>query len=141
MTQHLRDSLRYLYKRKDTTYEELLATAQEAELEWMNNSTPMKETHVKDPGKGEREILNRSVDKLTHQVREIPHAKVKESKGMKINSHGPFREGQHPVQCYKCGGCGHFRRECPTSGNVKWEMLNRVRHLPWRLDPRNNQLW
>ena len=141
MTQHLRDSLRYLFKRKDTTYEELLITAQEAELEWMNNSTPLKATHVKDPGKVEREILNASLDRLTQQVRETPNTKIKGSKGMKTNSHGPFREGQHPVQCYKCGGWGHFRRECPTSGNVKWEMLNRVKHLPWCLDPRNDQMW
>ena len=31
MTQHLRDSMRYLYKRADTTYDELLLTAKEAE--------------------------------------------------------------------------------------------------------------
>ena len=35
MTQHLRDSMRYLYKKDETTYDELLLTAKEAECEWL----------------------------------------------------------------------------------------------------------
>ena len=37
MTQHLRNSMRYLYKQSTTIYDELLQSAKEAESEWMDN--------------------------------------------------------------------------------------------------------
>ena len=40
MTQHLRDSMRYLYKEVDTTYESLLSAATEAEAEWLESKNP-----------------------------------------------------------------------------------------------------
>ena len=60
MTQHLRDSMRYLYKQPSTTYEELLASAKETEAEWLEHKTVrLKATTASlvDPGKKEREQL------------------------------------------------------------------------------------
>ena len=39
MSQHLRDSMRFLYKKDTTGYEELLEASQEAEGEWTDNKT------------------------------------------------------------------------------------------------------
>ena len=51
MTQHLRNSMRYLYKQPTTVYDELLQSAKEAESEWMDNKLRVKSTTVEDPGK------------------------------------------------------------------------------------------
>ena len=52
MTQHLQNSMRYLYKKPDTTYEELMMSAKEAEAEWINNKACVKSTVVnEDQGK------------------------------------------------------------------------------------------
>ena len=52
MTQHLRNSMRYLYKKPDTTYEELMMSAKEAEAESIDNKSRVKSTVVsEDPGK------------------------------------------------------------------------------------------
>ena len=54
MTQHFRDSMRYLYKQELTTYEELLNSAKEAESEWLEHkSIKVKAATVADPGKKE----------------------------------------------------------------------------------------
>ena len=71
MTQHLRDSMRYLYKQPSTTYEELLASAKEAEAEWLEHKTVrLKATTASpvDPGKKEREELKSRIDKLTAEL-------------------------------------------------------------------------
>ena len=59
MTQHLRDSMRYLYKHPDTTYDELLLTAKEAECEWLEHrTTKMKQTTIgEDVYRKEREEI------------------------------------------------------------------------------------
>ena len=58
MTQHLRNSMRYLYKQPDTTYDELLQSAKEAESEWIDNKLRVKSTLTsEDPGKKECEEL------------------------------------------------------------------------------------
>ena len=64
MTQHLRNSMRYLYKKSDTTYEELMMSAKEAEAEWIDNRTCVKSTVVsEDPGKKERQELKQRIKK------------------------------------------------------------------------------
>ena len=48
--------MRYLYKKPDTTYEELMMSAKEAEAEWIDNKAHVKSTVVnEDPGKKERD--------------------------------------------------------------------------------------
>ena len=52
MTQHLRNLMRYLFKKPGTTYEELMMSAKEAEAEWIDNKARGKSTMVsEDPGK------------------------------------------------------------------------------------------
>ena len=71
MTQHLRDSMRYLYKCADTTYDELLLTAKDAECEWLEHRmTKMKQTTVgEDVDRKEREEIKVRLDKLAETVK------------------------------------------------------------------------
>ena len=161
MTQHLRDSMRYLYKEPDTTYESLLSAATEAEAEWLENKTiKTKAASYIDPNRKERDELKARIDKLTAELAkkekggffkkkqqkvtpETPTSSPKSSprsKGPEITSHGPFHGGKKPIQCYKCGCWGHVIRECSTSGNVDWVELNRVKPpVPVEVDPELNQ--
>ena len=66
MTQHLRNSMRYLYKKPETTYKELMMSAKEAEAKWLDNKARVKSTIVnEDPGKKEREELE-ATNRETH---------------------------------------------------------------------------
>ena len=56
-------------------------------------------------------------------------------KGPETSSNGPYREGQKPFQCYKCGGWGHTARVCPSSGNQNWRTLNRPENPPEKESP------
>ena len=70
MTQHLQNSMRYLYKKPDTTHEELMMSAKEAEAEWIDNKARVKSAVVnEDPGKKEREELKQRIKKLTESVK------------------------------------------------------------------------
>ena len=63
MTQHLWNLIRYLYKKPDTTYEELMMSAKEAEAEWIDNKACVKSTVVsEDPGKGRIEAGDQKAD-------------------------------------------------------------------------------
>ena len=147
MTQHLRDSMRYLYKQPMTTYEQLLASTKEAEAEWLEHKTIRSKATTAsqaDPGRKEREELKSRIDKLTAELnkrekerqwkkKRTPTNSPRDSpnsKGPGVTAAGPFREGRRPLQCYNCGGWGHMKRECSTQGNVNWEELNRVEPTP-----------
>ena len=155
MTQHLRDSMRYLYKETETGYEQLLSAAREAETEWVESKTiKAKATSVVDLGKKERDELKAWIDKLTKELNKkekggfykkktgkgenlTPVSSPKgspRSKGPEITAHGPFCNGKKPLQCFKCGGWGHVICECPSPGNVNWEELNRVEPTPVEID-------
>ena len=70
MTQHLRDSMRYLYKQDETTYDELLLTAKEAECEWLEHKMiKAKTTVIDDPASKEREEIRVRLDKLTKTIK------------------------------------------------------------------------
>ena len=130
MTQHLRNSMRYLYKQPMTVYDELLQSAKEAESEWMDNRLRVKSVMVDDPGKKEREELKERIERLTENMKaaslqpqrrdmkssyprspksggESPRSTAPgspRSRGPAITSAGPFHRCRKPVQCYKCGG-------------------------------------
>ena len=69
MTQHLQNSMRYLYKQPTTVYDELLQSAKEAESEWMDNKLWVKSTTVEDLGKREREELKEWLERLTESMK------------------------------------------------------------------------
>ena len=146
VNQQTRDSMRFLYSKHTTTYDSLLAAIKEAEIEWSESRTTvrMKGAVVQDKEE-EIEDLRKRLDKLTAAVKSS-NLKVKKgsqekspkgspkreegrpkSKGPFTSSAGPYKQGQRPIQCYKCEGWGHGWRECPTKGNVDWA---RVRGEP-----------
>ena len=157
MTQHLRNSMTYLYKQPTTAYDELLQSAKEAELEWLDNKLRVKSAMVDDPGKREREELKERLERLTEtmkaaslqpQRREIKKSSPRspknesprntapnspQSRGPAITSAGPFHGCKKPLQCFKCGGWGLVQRECPTSENVDWRGMQRADPAPERI--------
>ena len=163
MTQHLRDSMWYLYKQADTTYDELLLTAKEAECEWLEHrTTKMKQTTVgEDVDQKEREEIKVQLDKLAETVKAVsfqrqPPPKRKTSprktptgtptaspqnsprnpgKGPGTSSAGPFRSGRKPLQCFKCEWWGHVIRECATQENLDWRELSQASSPPKETGP------
>ena len=161
MTQHLRDSMHYLYKEPETMYESLLSSATEAEADWLESKTiKAKAASNVDPGRKERDELKAKIDKLTAELAKkekggyfkkkpqkvspkSPTSLLKSSprsKGPEITAAGPFHNGKKPIKCYKCGGWGHVIRECSMAGNVNWEELNWVKPpTPVIIDPELTQ--
>ena len=133
MTQHLRNSMQYLYKQPTTAYDELLQSAKEAKSEWMDSKLKVKSTTVDDPGKREREELKECLEKLTESIKaanlqpqkrdvkkqsprspkvETPGGTTPNSprnRGPAVTSAGPFHGKRRPLQCYQCGGWGHVK--------------------------------
>ena len=72
MTRHLWNAMRYLYKRPETSYEELMMLAKEAEAEWLDNKTHVKSTILnEDAGKKKREELKQRIEKLAESVKAV----------------------------------------------------------------------
>ena len=147
MTQHLRDSMRYLYKCPDTIYDELLLTAKGAECKWLEDrTTKMKQaTLSEDTGRKEWEEIKVWLDKLAETVKVASFQKPistpsnlhqnsprKPGKGPAITSAGPFQNGRKPLQCYKLG---HVMRECPTQENLDWRELSQAGSPPEETGP------
>ena len=44
--------------------------------------------------------------------------------GPATTSAGPFKPGQKPFQCYRCGGWGHSYKQYPSQGGIDWRTLN-----------------
>ena len=152
MSQHLCDSMRFLYKKDTTGYEELLEASQEAEGEWTDNKTvPVKNVQAGEEGglKALRDQINALASVMTNaskpvdKVKGEPMSKSKKdngkngskSKGPETSANGPYKGNQKPIQCYKCGGWGHTARVCPSSGNQNWRTLNGVENPPEPTDP------
>ena len=150
---HIRKSMRFLYKKPEVTYEELLSKTLEAE----KDSCPSKSMTVKSKAAVGESEASPSLQKLTQEISalttvvksasmETPKAKTpshktkvnslkgNENKGSNANGNsprkgkgsaaGPFKCGQKPLQCYKCGGWGHTYKECASQGGIDWRGLN-----------------
>ena len=150
MNQQLRDSIRFCYKKEKATYEELFREAVEAEKE---KSTGMKVTSLKiksaivEEETGIQE-LRKQIDNLATVVKSstVNGARPKQpnggatlqkgrdgrknegngykGRGPATTSAGPFKPGQKPFQCYRCGGWGHSFKQCPSQGGIDWRALN-----------------
>ena len=62
--------------------------------------------------------------------------------GLEANASGPFPEGVRPIQCFKCKGCGHPRRLCPshlnyTRGGITREPPSPAKNEMARPHPQN----
>ena len=155
MHQHLRDSMRFLYKQESVSYEDLLVATREAEAEWTENkSIPVRvrsttlneEVGLKDLKK-EVEPLTTAlkafqgakpkkgnappprISKLRRAKPQIRH-QISKSKGPQLSAAGPFSPTDKPMQCFKCGGWGHGWRNCPSQGNINWRELYRASLSP-----------
>ena len=144
----------FLYKKEDTSYEELLKASQEAEGEW----TKSKMARVKNASVPENKGLKALRDQINALASTISatnsqkkngdkakgngQAKPKRNsngktkpKGADPGPNGPFQEGQRPIQCFKCGGWGHTTRVCPSQGNQDWRSVNRADNPPTGVSP------
>ena len=150
VNQQTRDSMRFLYSEPSTTYDVLLSTIKEAEIEWMESKgqARLKSTVVIDRSE-EIEELRKKLDQITATMKSNsyrgpkPKKEKKESpsgsgpnsprvkredvrknlRGPPTTLAGPFKPDQSSFQCHKCGGWGHGWRECATKGNVDWARI------------------
>ena len=151
MNQQLRDSIRFCYKRGETTYEELFQEVVEAEKEksmgMKITSLKVKSAVVEEEQTGIQE-LRKKIDALTTVVKsstmngarpkqnsggttpqKMKDGRKNEGNGYKgrgpaTTSAGPFKPGQKPFQCYHCGGWGHSYKQCSSQGGINWRTLN-----------------
>ena len=151
MHQQLKESIRFWYKREETTYEELFQETVEAEKE-KNSETKVTSLKIKSAVIGEDQSgiqdLKQKIDALTTVVKSstLGGAKPKQNndgttpqkmkdngknngntykgQGLATTSAGPFKPGQKLFQCYHCGGCGHSYKQCLSQGGINWRTLN-----------------
>ena len=153
MSQHLWDSMRFLYKKEETSYEDLLKASQEAEGEWTKNkSARVKNVTItkKDGLKALKEQISSLASAITVSQSLIKGKEPKmngtqkgkrdqdgklKTKGPETNGNRPFQEGQQPIQCFKCGGWGHMAHICPSQGNMNWRNLNGADAPPAQTGP------
>ena len=150
MNDKLRDSMRFLYNQDDCTFSKLLKNAMMAEAE--TKSRPVvkaKAAQAETPSTNQPNAELTSIQKQLDSMSQIlkgaqfkgkgpsknkrgSTAKAAEaqptSRGPAITAAGPFREGRPPVQCYRCKGWGHYKRNCPNKepveGSVEWGNLH-----------------
>ena len=142
--------MRYLYKKLEVTYEELLSETLEAEKDCCPSKSmtvTSKAAVVENEASPSLQKLTQEISTLTTVVKsasmgspktKIPNPKIKvnalkgngnkgrnangnsprKGKGPTASAAGPFKPGQKPLQCYKCGGWGHTYKECPLQGGI-----------------------
>ena len=136
MNQDLRNSLRYLQDRSNTTYRELLKACTKAEIE---RRKILKRIENKEANTGIQEErifakATRKLEQLQVAMRPTSTHKKTEQKGPPIiTSAGPFRGKRKPRQCWRCGGWGHTSNECRMQGNVWWKGMKGAMSTPRNL--------
>ena len=142
MHSHIHESMRFLYKKPEVTYEELLSETLEAEKDccpFKSMIVKSKAAVVESEALPSLQQLTKEISALTTVVKSAsmgtpktkpPNHKTKinslkgngnkdsprKGKGPIASAAGPFKPGQKPLQCYKCGGWGHIHKECPLQG-------------------------
>ena len=84
MNQHLHDSMHFLCKKEETSYEELLEASQEAEGEWTENKT----TWVKNASASENEGLKALRDQINALASTISASNSPKKNGDKLKNGG-----------------------------------------------------
>ena len=150
MDPHIRESMRFLYKKPKVTYEELLSKTLEADKDCCSSestSVKSKAAIVESEASPSLQKLMKEISALTMVVKsasmgtpktKTPNPKTKvnslkgngnkgsnangnsprKGKGPMASAEGPFKPGQKPLQCYKCGGWGHTYKECASQGTL-----------------------
>ena len=153
MHPNIRESMRFLYKKPEVSYEEFLSETLEAEKDCSDGKTTTSakiKSAVVTNGVPSIQKLTKEISALTTVVKSAnmggarpktndksknsthkngngklgQTSSPKKSKGPATSAAGPFKPGQKPFQCYKCGGWGHGFRECPTPGGLDWRGLS-----------------
>ena len=158
MNQQLKDSIRFCYKKEETTYEELFRETVEAKKEKMPEvkATSLKAKSVVVPTEGSSiQDLKQKIDTLTTVVKSSnfggaqskqqshngnnnqknkngeKHAQSPyKGKGPGTSAAGPFKQGQKPFPCYNCGGWGHSYRQYLSPGGLEWRALSGAKAPP-----------
>ena len=152
MHPHLRDSMRFLYMKKEVGYEEFLATVYEAETEGMEGKilnvkaktmTVEKVVEKKEPI--DLQDIKQQIEWLATITKSATMGRCK-AKGGGMGFHSQRRKmfwnspkkvfdgsprkgkgvpkpGQKPIKCYRCDGWGHGWKECSTLENLNWREL------------------
>lgn len=140
MNSQLRDSMRFLYTRDDVGYEDFLTAVQEAEAETVENrnvqvrskAASVEEVPEIKTLKAEIESLTAilknngpsvSKEKNVSKKQKGSSSKSNPKQERKQQSEGSRDSKDHVLQCWKCGGFGHYKKICPTRGNVNWREL------------------
>ena len=88
MSQHLCDSMQFLYKKDETSYEELLEASQEAEGEWTENKTAW----VKNASASENEGLKALRDQISALANTISATNSPKKTGDKTKANGQSKQ-------------------------------------------------
>ena len=150
----MKDSLCYLYTYSETTYTDLLKAGYAAEVESAKGQALRSKAAIsrqeessssqKKEGNNSKQVneMVMKIEELTTIVKaaqyggskknlqknqrgsqSVPTTLVKSKSAGQANQEGE-KFGRRPPQCWCCGGWGHIIRECPSTGNVKWQELS-----------------
>ena len=133
MKKNLRDTIRFHFEQSNSTYESLLVNAKKSEAEEVSGN--LLKANLKSAD-AEVEVESSELTGLKEQLANVMAA-VKE---LGTNNNNGNQRSDQPKkkvrfedvtkakrpwsipkgvpQCYRCGGWGHMRRECPTSADL-----------------------
>ena len=145
------DSMRFLYTQDDCTFSRLLKAAMTAEAEHKSRVVVKAKAAaaeiVTNPANQELTSIQSQLDSMSKILKSAQfnkdskkvgskkvsnsksaEAKPQKSKGPAILAAGPFTGGKPPIQCHRCMGWGHYKRNCssrgPVQGSVEWGNLH-----------------
>ena len=126
-----RDALRYLYSNKDVGYYDFLEEARKVQECDEKLGTAVKAKSAQAQAENDSDNIEALRSQVAEMVAVLKAAKVngppfqnqkdgkdnRNLKGPQTSAAGPFRGRDKPVQCFKCQGWGHYKRECPSPEN------------------------